>query len=128
MNLNQQRLHVIIADGTLARLDAGDETNAGLLYKILRRKTPSLEMTLHYQRGIRGTGLKKWLEVAAGIGLNKSICNSYATLARRYRPGDRIMLFGFSRGAYAVRSLAGMIGRIGLLHQEHVTSERVLRA
>lgn len=128
MILHPNRLHVIVADGTLARLDDGQETNAGLLFKLLRRMTPSLEMTLHYQRGIRGTGLKKWVDVAAGIGINKAICNSYATLARRYRPGDRIMLFGFSRGAYTVRSMAGMIERIGLLHHDHVTHERVLRA
>ncbi|MGR3491782.1 MAG: DUF2235 domain-containing protein, partial [Shimia sp.] len=47
-------------------------------------------------------------------------------LASNYRPGDRIWLLGYSRGAYAVRSLGGMIGRVGLLRRDHAT-ERNLR-
>ena len=50
-----------------------------------------------------------------GRGINRQIRRAYGFLASRYRPGDRIFLFGYSRGAYAVRSLAGMIDRVGLL-------------
>ena len=42
-------------------------------------------------------------------------------LASRYRPGDRIFLIGYSRGAYAARSLAGVIDRVGLLQGDHAT-------
>ena len=62
------------------------------------------------------------------MGINLTIYSGYAALSRHYAVGDKILLFGFSRGAYAVRSLAGMIGRIGLLKAEHMTSQRVLRA
>ena len=39
----------------------------------------------------------------------------------RYKAGDRIFLLGYSRGAYAVRSLAGLIDSVGLLRDEHAT-------
>ena len=48
----------------------------------------------------------------------RRILDAYRWLITRYRPDDRIALFGFSRGAYTVRSLAGLIGRCGLLDPE----------
>ncbi|MEL7154417.1 MAG: DUF2235 domain-containing protein, partial [Pseudomonadota bacterium] len=62
---------------------------------------------------------------ASGQGINISIRNGYGFLARHYRPGDRIYLLGYSRGAYAVRSLAGMIGTIGLLREKYSTPRHV---
>lgn len=122
------RNHVIIIDGTMSRLDEGDETNAGILYKLLAELGATRDQTFTYDPGVQGEGLRKWLIVAAGIGINRSIRNAYGVLASRYRPGDRIYLFGYSRGAYAVRSLAGMISRIGLLRHEVATERRIQRA
>lgn len=50
-----------------------------------------------------------------GAGLDRSITDGYRWLVQRFRRGDRISVFGFSRGAYTARSLAGMIGRVGLV-------------
>lgn len=50
-----------------------------------------------------------------GAGLDRSITDGYRWLVRQFRRGDRISVFGFSRGAYTARSLAGMIGRVGLV-------------
>ena len=50
-----------------------------------------------------------------GAGLSESITDGYRWVARHFRPGDRLAIFGFSRGAYSARSLAGMIGRVGLI-------------
>lgn len=122
------RTHVFIIDGTLSRLDPGFETNAGLLYRLLESLGPRREQTVGYHPGVRGIGASKWLTLAAGVGINLSIQTGYATLASRYRPGDRIMLFGFSRGAYAVRSLAGWIGRVGLVRREHATERMIEQA
>jgi len=122
------RTHVVIIDGTLSRLEEGQETNAGLLYKLLLENLPDTNLLVTYHPGIQGIGLRKWVNIAAGVGINLTICSGYAALSRHYAAGDKILLFGFSRGAYAVRSLAGMIGRIGLLKAEHMTSQRVQRA
>jgi len=77
---------------------------------------------------VQGQGLAKWFNAATGMGINLSICRGYSFLASRYRPGDRIFLFGYSRGAYAVRSLAGMIGALGLLRHDKATERNIRQA
>lgn len=123
-----KRRHVFIIDGTLSRIDEGDETNAGILYKLLTENGQQAHQSVGYDRGVQADGLMKWIKIAAGTGINESILKGYATLASRYRPGDSIMLFGYSRGAYAVRSLAGFIGRIGMLRADEATERRIARA
>ncbi len=49
-----------------------------------------------------------------GAGLGDALRDGYRFLVDTYRPGDRISLFGFSRGAYTARSLAGLVGRVGI--------------
>jgi len=122
------RTHIFIVDGTLSRIAPGEETNAGLFYKLLAKMPASRDMTLGYDPGVQGKGFLKWVAVASGLGINNSIASGYKTLSQRYRPGDKIFLLGFSRGAYAVRSIAGMIAEMGLLRHDVVTSSRVNRA
>ena len=119
------RTHVFIIDGTLSRLKDGEETNVGLLYKLLC-EVPNV--TVGYDPGVQGRGLMKWGNVLTGYGINCSIRQGYKALARRYQPGDKIFLFGFSRGAYAVRSIAGMIAKVGLLKPEKVDRWHIRRA
>jgi uncharacterized protein (DUF2235 family) len=66
------------------------------------------------------------MDVVHGRGINRTIRRAYGHLASRYQPGDRIFLIGYSRGAYAVRSLAEVIDRIGLVKAGHAT-ERAIR-
>ena len=51
---------------------------------------------------------------ATGLGITANIIDCYGALIRLWQPGDRIFLFGFSRGAYAVRCLAGVIALCGI--------------
>ena len=60
------------------------------------------------------------VESTFGTGISESITNGYAEIVRQYRPGDRIYLVGFSRGAYAARCIAGVIARCGLLRAENL--------
>jgi uncharacterized protein (DUF2235 family) len=64
--------------------------------------------------GTSGTVPHHILEGATGTGTSERIRDAYRFLAERYRPGDRIFGFGFSRGAFAIRSLAGLIDFAGL--------------
>jgi uncharacterized protein (DUF2235 family) len=125
---NGPRNLVFISDGTLSTLRRGEETNAGLLYRQLLDVGRRPGQQFDYDRGVQGCGLRKWFNAITGMGINLSICQGYSFLASRYQPGDRIYLFGYSRGAYAVRSLAGMIGSVGLLRQEQATQRNVRRA
>jgi uncharacterized protein (DUF2235 family) len=67
--------------------------------------------------GIRFGLLRKFYNLissATGLGITHNIVDCYAALVRLYRPGDRIFLFGFSRGAYTVRCLGGVLGLCGI--------------
>lgn len=65
--------------------------------------------------GTDGTWWDRALGGGTGAGLDRNIMSAYRELCDQWAPDDRVFLFGFSRGAYTVRSLAGMIGRCGLL-------------
>ena len=60
------------------------------------------------------------LGLATGYGLDDNVLAAYAFLVHNYQTGDQIYLFGFSRGAYTVRVLAGLIHKIGLITPEQV--------
>lgn len=59
-------------------------------------------------------------EMSTGWGLDRDVLAAYCFLCRHYRKGDRIFLFGFSRGAYTVRVLAGMLYVVGLLREHQI--------
>ncbi|KAJ8502896.1 hypothetical protein ONZ45_g11350 [Pleurotus djamor] len=61
--------------------------------------------------------LETALEMVTARHFERKIFAAYQWLSENYKPGDRIYLFGFSRGAYFVRVLAGMIKTVGLLHK-----------
>jgi len=121
-----QAIHVIILDGTMSTLDDGYETNAGITFKLLKELGPKDNVTLHYEAGIQWRDWSSTYGVLTGKGLNRQIERAYGVLASRYVPGDRIFLIGYSRGAYAVRSLAGVIDRVGLVRAD-VATERNIR-
>lgn len=64
-----------------------------------------------------GSAFNKLLGLAFAYGLTKNIEDAYEFLMDNYRQGDKIFLFGFSRGAFTVRALAGMLHKCGLLEQ-----------
>ena len=117
--------HVVILDGTMSKLTPGLETNAGLLFRLLGETVPAPHISVLYEKGIQWQSWRRTHDVIAGVGINRQIRRAYGNLASRYKPGDRSFLFGYSRGAYAVRSLAGVIDRIGLVKAEHATVRNI---
>jgi hypothetical protein len=87
------------------------------------------EYIVYYDIGV-GTGpyLDPLKGGIFGDGLDQKIREAYRFLSYWYRPGDEIFIFGFSRGAYTARSLAGYLQAIGLLRGEHCTDENEQRA
>lgn len=63
-----------------------------------------------------------------GRGIHRQLCRAYGYLASRYRPGDRIFLMGYSRGAYAVRPLTVVIDMVGLLRTDHAKVRNIRTA
>lgn len=120
--------HVIILDGTMSSLEQGEETHAGMLFKLLAEAGKSANLTVHYEAGIQWRDWSRTVDVMVGRGINRQIRHAYGVLASRYRPGDRIVLAGYSRGAYAVRSLAGVVDLVGLLRTECATERNIRQA
>ena len=112
----------------MSSLAPGHETNAGMTYKLLRESAGRAQTSLRYEEGVQFLRWRDALDVIEGRGIDRQIRRAYGFIASRYRPGDRIFLFGYSRGAYAVRSLAGVIDQIGLLRADHATVRNIRQA
>lgn len=116
--------HVVLLDGTMGSLVPGFETNIGSIFKLLRDQR-NARLSVYYDPGVQWQAWRQLADVATGQGINDQIRAAYGWLATRYRPGDRIWLMGYSRGAFAARSLAGIIDRVGLLRAENATERNV---
>jgi hypothetical protein len=101
-------------------------TNVVKLYNTLDNvDNDDNEQLKYYHSGV-GVEDKLWRKIAGGafgLGLSQNIMSAYKWLACNYQTGDRIFMFGFSRGAYTVRSLAGMITQCGLLDLTDIPDE-----
>ncbi|KAH9837370.1 uncharacterized protein C8Q71DRAFT_598878 [Rhodofomes roseus] len=118
------RTLVLCFDGTGDQFDT-DNSNVILFFSMLMKDNPEEQM-VYYQSGI-GTytipeiatplyaGISKTLDEMIAWNLNAHVMGGYEFLMSNYRAGDKICLFGFSRGAYTARALAGMIHKVGLL-------------
>lgn len=104
------------ADGTWE--DPTGKSNVWLLYQAAQ--TGGTQCST-YDTGL-GTDcslIARWFGGAFGAGLFQKIKDGYAAVARAYEPGDRVFLFGYSRGAYTARCLGGMIVACGLPTRNH---------
>lgn len=120
--------HVVLMDGTFASLADGRRSSIGRIHRLLTGqlgKMPAGRIRIHYGMGQQWTRWRTLPDLAMGRILETRISEAYGWLATGYRPGDRIFMLGYSRGAFAVRSLAGMIDRIGLLHAEAATERHI---
>ncbi len=106
----------------MSSLNPGNETNAGQTYMLLREVGHA---SVFYEAGVQWTDWSTTPDVALGRGINRQIRRAYGYLASRYREGDRIFLMGYSRGAYAARSLAGIIDMVGLLRADAATERNI---
>jgi uncharacterized protein (DUF2235 family) len=120
---------VICSDGTGNSSVKGRGTNVFKLFEAIdlngHRTKPTLTpQVAFYDDGV-GTENFKPLKVfagATGYGLSRNVKQLYKELVRIYDPGDRIFLFGFSRGAFTTRTLAGLITTCGILDARKLTT------
>jgi len=122
------RTLVLCFDGTTEQY-SGSDTNPVKFFALLK-KDDFREQLCYYQSGV-GTYLKpsmvspffewaaKSLDSAFAIYLNDHVMDGYRFLMENYHSGDKICLFGFSRGSYTARALAGMLHKVGLLPRDN---------
>jgi uncharacterized protein (DUF2235 family) len=107
---------VVFCDGTWNSADRPAVTN---VCKLRSAVVESADQVVKYEPGV-GT---KWGERirggAFGYGLSRNVRDCYAWLVDHYKPGDELWFFGFSRGAFTARSLAGLVRNSGILLPEH---------
>ena len=111
---------IVCCDGTGNEYGTNN-TNVVTAYALAEE---SAQQCRYYDPGV-GTGgwvyeedagtLRAAMDQATGHGLRKNVEDAYRFLMQAYEDDDRVYLFGFSRGAFTVRSLAGMLHRCGLL-------------
>jgi uncharacterized protein (DUF2235 family) len=119
---------VLCADGTWNEPEQKDEETGRRrptnVLKVARGVHPEArngtEQVVFYLSGIGGEsdGVDKWTDGAFGRGMERNVRALYRFLVFNYMPGDEIYLFGFSRGAFTVRTLAGFMNAVGLLEKE----------
>ncbi len=114
----------ICTDGTWntpSQTDQGvfSPTNVAKIARIIQSND---EQLVYYDNGV-GTGgtINQFFGGAFGHGLFRNIKQAYEFLVNNYNPGDKVILLGFSRGAYTARSLAGMISKVGILRRKYIS-------
>jgi uncharacterized protein (DUF2235 family) len=111
---------IAFADGTWNTFDQPFATNVTkLCHQVVQVDDHGITQRAYHQHGV-GTGhaLDRILGGALGWGLDDNIINIYRWLVRQYEPDDELWLFGFSRGAYTARSVAGLLRNCGIVRQE----------
>lgn len=112
---------IVCCDGTWADLDMHYITNVGRLAQALlptaKKGSQTIPQVIYYDDGVGADagGIDRLIEGATGRGIDNIIYEAYRFICFNYEPGDEVCIFGFSRGAFTARSVAGMIGRIGLI-------------
>ncbi len=118
---------VIFCDGTGNQFGNRNSNVVKLFSAAVR---DPLQQLCHYDPGVGTFGLREalfeWQKVPAkifglafGWGITRNVEEAYAFLMRNYQPGDRIFIFGFSRGAFTARAIAGMVHAMGLMYPQH---------
>lgn len=110
---------VVCCDGTW---NTPDQNKDGLptptnVVKLFAACNDDADQRKYYHPGVgtQGSKMRRMIDGGIGRGLDRNIKSAYKWLCSNYQAGDRIFLFGFSRGAYTVRSLSGFILECGLL-------------
>lgn len=123
---------IVCCDGTW-----NDEQSGGEVTNVVRmsravlpldeRGPQPVHQVVYYHPGV-GTGsrLDRLVGGGTGAGLSHNVQECYAFIAGNFVPGDEIFLFGFSRGAYTARSIAGLIGWSGMLRKGDMDEFQVL--
>jgi uncharacterized protein (DUF2235 family) len=106
--------------------DGQVETNVSRFYRSLSATgDDGVAQVNWYNRGVGTSGIDHLAGGALGAGLDVHIIDGYRHLAKTYEDGDEVFILGFSRGAYAARSLVGMVRNCGLVRPGFATEWRI---
>lgn len=109
---------VVLADGTGNSAAKAFKTNVWRLYEALDLN--GADQIAVFSDGVGTSSFKPFqvIGLALGFGVKRRVLALYKFLCLNYQPGDQIYAFGFSRGAFTIRMLAGLIHREGLVKSD----------
>lgn len=112
---------IVCSDGTWNSPEQRHPTNVVRISHLISPQAPDgTQQAIFYDRGVgTGNSFDRITGGAFGQGLDRNIEDAYRFLMNNLADGDEVFLFGFSRGAYTVRSTAGFIRKCGLLRKQH---------
>jgi len=107
---------VLLSDGTGNSSAKIFKTNVWRLYQALNL-IDATKQVAYYDNGVGTSSFKPFAILGGvfGFGLKRNVIDIYSFCCRNYRPGDDIFGFGFSRGAFTIRVVAGLIASQGLV-------------
>jgi uncharacterized protein (DUF2235 family) len=110
---------ILLSDGTGNSAAKFNKTNVWRTYEALDLSDPARQIAL-YDDGVGTSSFRPLALVggAIGVGLSRNVRELYVFLCRNYEEGDRIYGFGFSRGAFTIRTLTGFVVNQGILKRE----------
>ena len=109
---------VVCCDGTWNTPDQQQPTNVTkIALAVASADDDGLEQRVFYHRGVGSRPGDRIRGGAFGYGLSRNVRDAYRFLVHNYEPGDELFFFGFSRGAFTVRSLAGLVRNCGILRR-----------
>jgi uncharacterized protein (DUF2235 family) len=118
---------ILFSDGTGNSAAKLFKTNVWRTYQALDLSRP--DQIAFYDDGVGTSSFKPLALVgsAIGFGLARNVRELYAFVCRNYEPGDQIYMFGFSRGAFTIRVVNGVIASQGIIKKTDFTDERDLK-
>lgn len=139
--MNPPRQLVLLCDGTNNNLSGRHADTHVVLLAELLRLFPDPNRLVYYDPGVGNPGQLPGTTfadkigrakdrvngLAFGRGLYDNVAEGYRFLMANWQPGDQIFVFGFSRGAFTARSIAGMVNAFGIIdsHQDTLVSSLV---
>ncbi|KAF9775871.1 hypothetical protein IL306_005997 [Fusarium sp. DS 682] len=134
LKLASNKRIILCSDGTWRASDMGDKSAPSNVAKLARAVASSgrvdekngekkvVKQIVSYYLGLRSGDLpfQKALYSGFGWGLNMDVCQIYDFISNNYEDGDKLFFFGFSRGAFTVRSVASLICNVGVLPAVHM--------
>jgi uncharacterized protein (DUF2235 family) len=118
---------ILCADGTWNIRDQVDKvtkkrhpSNVTKVARAVRgHASDGIDQIVYYHDGV-GTagGIDRFTGGAFGAGIESNVRELYRFIVYNYEPGDELYFFGFSRGAFTVRTLAGFMNKVGLIHKD----------
>ncbi|MBU0914553.1 MAG: DUF2235 domain-containing protein [Gammaproteobacteria bacterium] len=125
--MGQKKRIVVCCDGTWNEPDKHPTNVVKIAHHLKPETTDGVQQVVFYDQGVGTQGsLDRYIGGATGRGIEKNVLDAYRFIVHNYDGqsdnghdyDDEIYLFGFSRGAYTARAVAGMIHTVGLLKKD----------